>query len=92
MKQQDISIKRCIPHNDIFQLNKRQVEHALLHEPAALHTKPFTSAIMSPEMARRLMCYLPDRFQIVTPERIYHHAEAGISFKTLWAWYYFFST
>ncbi|VDN01762.1 unnamed protein product [Thelazia callipaeda] len=51
----------------------------------AMHTKPFISFIISPEIAFNLMCQLPERYQLRTPLLIYHLFDDGTSFSHLWS-------
>ncbi|VDN23565.1 unnamed protein product [Gongylonema pulchrum] len=46
---------------------------------AAFHTRPFDSVIVSPNIAFELMCNLPEKFQIKTPERIFRLSHEGNS-------------
>ncbi|VDK69760.1 unnamed protein product [Litomosoides sigmodontis] len=50
----------------------------------AMHIKPFISSIVSSEVAFQLMCYLPEKYQLITPMLIYHLCDDGTSFYRLW--------
>nr|CDP95451.1 BMA-TBC-7, isoform c [Brugia malayi] len=50
----------------------------------AMYIKPFISSIISSETAFKLMCYLPEKYQLKTPMLIYHLCDDGTSFYRLW--------
>ncbi|VDO42736.1 unnamed protein product [Brugia timori] len=49
-----------------------------------MYIKPFISSIISSETAFKLMCYLPEKYQLKTPMLIYHLCDDGTSFYRLW--------
>ncbi|VDM41610.1 unnamed protein product [Toxocara canis] len=50
-----------------------------------LYTSPFTSQIVSAEVATAIMCSLPSRFQLETPQLLFRLSDDGSSFTQLWA-------
>ncbi|VDK55278.1 unnamed protein product [Anisakis simplex] len=58
--------------------------HRVHSPPPTLYTSPFTSQIVSMEIATEIMAALPNRFQLETPKLLFRLSDDGSSFTQLW--------